>query len=130
MRNEFVGTVLDVREVEDCIRSTRKYTKGVFRKAVHHPVQGEDFPSKVVTEYYEVYPDLDLGQEKSLWGALLDFSDWLWGETPHIDLRFHYNYPKNLAMVVVFGGNGVVKLLEEGIPGFGEALGKVIENRV
>jgi hypothetical protein len=31
-------------------------------------------------------------------------------------------------MVIVHGGNGVVKLLGEGIPGFEEALGKVVEN--
>jgi len=127
-RNEFVGSILAVRAVEDTIRNTKKYTKGAFKKPIQHPIQGEDFPSRVLTEYYEVYPDLDLDEQKSAWDAMLTFSDWLWGEIPHIDVLFKYNYQRDKAIVIIHGGNGVVKLLEEGIPRFGEALDKVVEN--
>jgi hypothetical protein len=41
---------------------------------------------------------------------------------------FKYNYQRDKAIMIIHGGNGVVKLLEEGIPGFGEALAKVVEN--
>lgn len=127
MRNEFVGSILAVRAVEDTIRATRKYTKGAFKSPVQHPIQGEGFPSKVLTEYYEVYPDIE--SDKSLWDMnIIDAAFWLAGETPHIDVLFKYNYQRDKAIVIIHGGNGVVKLLDEGIPGFGEALAKVVEN--
>lgn len=128
MRNEFIGPILAVRAVEDTIRATKKYTKGAFSKTTLHPIQGEAFPSRVSTEYYEVYPDLDIEQRLPLLDAAFAFSDWVWGDTPHIDVLFKYNYQRDKAIVVIHGGTGVVDLLKEGIPGFGEALGKVIEN--
>ena len=121
MRNEFVGNILAVRAVEDCVRITRKYTKGAFSRPTQHPIQGGEFPSHVLTEYYEIYPDTELGWDM----PASDAWAWVWGDTPHIDIRFHYNYQRNRAMVVVFGNNGVVKLLEDGIPGLAEALAKV-----
>ena len=130
MRNEFVGSIISVRAVEDTIRATQKYTKGAFTRPATHPIQGEDFPSRVLTEYYEVYPDLDIGQDRSFWDVLWAASDWLWGETPHIDVSFKYNYPRNKAIVVIHGGNGGVKLLGEGIPGFAETLASVHEDKV
>jgi len=124
MRNEFIGSILAVRAVEDTIRATKKYTKGAFQKPVQHPIQGGEFPSRMLIEYYEVYPDTELGWDMPAskgWA-------WVWGDTPHIDVLFKYNYLRDKALVIIHGGNGVVKLLEEGIPGFGEALSKVIEN--
>jgi len=130
MRNEFVGSIIAVRDVEDTIRATKKYTKGAFSKPVQHPIQGAEFPSRVLTEHYEVYPDLDLSETMPLWEAITTTSDWLWGDIPHIDISFKYNYLRNKAMVIVRGGNGVVKLLGDGIPGFTEALAKVKEDKV
>ena len=124
MRNEFVGSILSVRAVEDTIRVTRKYTKGAFSTPAHYPIQGEDFASRVVTEYYEVYPDMDVNLDMSI----IDAAVWLAGETPHIDVYFKYNYVRNKAIVIIHGNNGVTDLLKDGIPGFGEALGKVCEN--
>ena len=124
MRSEFVGGILEVRAVEDTIRATKKYTKGAFSKAAQHPMQGEEFPSRVLTEYYEVYPDMEVGLDMSIINATF----WLAGETPHVDVYFKYNYQRNKAIVIIYGGNGVVDLLGEGIPGFAEALGKVSEN--
>jgi len=124
MRSEFVGSILAVRAVEDTIRATKKYTKGAFQKPARHPIQGEDFPSRVLTEYYEVYPDTELGWDMPAsegWA-------WVWGDVPHIDVLFKYNYQRDKAIVIIHGGNGVVDLLEAGIPGFGEALSKVVEN--
>src|SRR3990170_4746575 len=124
MRSEFVGSILSVRAVEDTIRATRRYTKGAFSTPTHHPIQGEDFPSRVVTEYYEVYPDMDVSLDMSIDAAII----WLAGETPHIDVYFKYNYLHNKAIIVVRGSNGVVDLLKGSIPGFGEALEKVCED--
>jgi len=124
MRSEFVGSIIAVRAVEDTIRATKKYTKGAFKSPARHPIQGEDFPSRVLTEYYEVYPDTELGWDM----PASDGWAWVWGDTPHIDVLFKYNYQRDKAIVIIHGGNGVVKLLGEGIPGFEEALGKVQEN--
>jgi len=120
MRQEFVGDILSVRALEDCIRATKKYTKGVFSRLAKHPVQGEDFPSKVLTEYYEVYPDTELHWDM----PASDAWAWVWGDVPHIDVRFHYNYLRNRAMMVVYGDNGVLEMLKEGIPGFTDALAR------
>lgn len=121
MKTEFSGDILSVRNAEDCIRLTRKYTKGVFRKRVEYPIQGEDFPSRVLTEYYEVYPDLDIS-----WNMLAsDAWAWVWGDVLHIDVFFNYNYSNNKARIIIHGGNGVVQGLIKGIPGLGDALAKI-----
>lgn len=122
MRIEYIGNILDVRAVEDSIRATRKYTKGAFSYAVRHPIQGEEFPSKTITEYYEVYPDIDMDERMPLWDAIMTFSDWIWGETPHIDLRFLYCYPENKGRIIIFGNDGVVGMLKESIPNFSQKL--------
>lgn len=124
MRSEFIGSILAVREVEDCIRATKKYTKGAFTKSVKHPMQGEEFPSRVLTEYYEVYPDTELSWDMSASEAWA----WVWGDVPHIDVRFHYNYQQNKAMIVIYGGNGVVEELKRAIPQFGDTLVRAVEN--
>jgi len=121
MRSEFVGCILDVRAVEDCIRATKKYTKGAFSHPVKHPIQGEDFPSKALTEYYEVYPDMEVSWDM----PASDAWAWVWGDTPHIDLRFLYNYQNNKGKVIIYGNDGVVGMLKEGIPNFTETLIKL-----
>lgn len=126
MRSEFAGNIMMVREVEDCIRATKKYTKGVFSRSIQHPIQGGEFPSRVLTEYYEVYPDLDIETKMPIWDALTTFSDWVWGDIAHIDVLFKYNYPTNKAWVIIGGGTEIVKSLAKGIPGFSESLAKVI----
>ena len=117
----FNGSIIQIRDIEDCIRATRKYTKGAFTAPSKHPIQGGGFPSRVLTEYYEVYPDLDL-----TWDMLAtDAWAWVWGDVLHIDVKFHYAYKNNNAKMEVFGTNGVVKSLCEGISGFKEALDKI-----
>ena len=121
MKTEFTGDILSVRDAEDCIRLTRKYTKGVFRKVAVYPIQGEGFPSRVLTEYYEVYPDLDIG-----WNMLAtDAWAWVWGDVLHVDVFFNYNYSTNKAKIIIHGGNGIIRSLEEGVPGLGEAIAKL-----
>jgi len=124
MRSEFTGSVLDVREAEDCIRATRKYTKGVLRRKQQHPIQGEEFPSRAITEYYEVYPDTELS-----WDMLAsDAWAWVWGDVPHVDVWFHYNYSRNEARIEIGGSNGIVEALRNGIPGLTEVLEKLEAN--
>lgn len=121
MRIEYVGNILNTRQVEDTIRATKKYTKGAFTRAAKHPIQGEEFPSKVLTEYYEVYPEMEISWDmpaRDAWALV-------WGDTPHIDIRFHYNYMENEGQMVIFGNNGVVNMLRDGIPSFALALRKL-----
>ena len=116
--NEVYGTILAIRALEDCIRATKKYTEGIQTIKKTHPVQGEELPSRVFYKYYEVYPDMEVGLDM----AVSDFFDWLWHETPCIDVMFHYDYRANKASVLVRDGDGAVKKLMESILGFGDAL--------
>lgn len=121
----FGGAIIAVRAVEDSIRATKKYTEGVGTMRTKHPVkvQGEgQFPSKKFVKYYEVYPEVELSWEMPAALAI----DWLWGETPCIDVRFNYDYRVNTAEVIVRGGETAVKQLAKSIPGFSESLAKVI----
>lgn len=126
MKSEFAGSIINVRVVEDCIRATKRYTKGAFARPVRHPEQGGDFPSRMLTEFYEVYPDLDLDKVMPLMQAMEKTIDWFWGDVTHIDVLFKYSYPTNRAWVIVRGGPEAVKELEKGIPGFARALAYVI----
>lgn len=124
MKTKYCGNILAVREIEDTVRATKKYTKGAFARSIKHPIQGEDFPSKVLTEYYEVYPDTEISWDMPAGVAL----DWLWGDVLHIDILFQYDYRSNKAAVIIYGNDGVVKELANGVPGFQEALEKVTPN--
>ena len=123
-QSEFKGTIIAVRAVEDCIRATKKYTEGVGTMRAHHPIQGDDFPSKKFVKYYEVYPEVDVSWDMSASLAL----DWLWGETPCIDVLFNYDSRANKAEVVVRDGLVAVKQLAKAIPDFGDSLAKVVAN--
>lgn len=120
MKTEFKSSILLVRDLEDTIRATKKYTKGAFSRADKQgqPIQGEQFPSRVLTEYYEVYPDLEIGWDMRAGDAWA----WVWGDVVHIDMTFLYDYRDNKAKVTVHGGEGTVRELEAGIPGFRAAL--------
>jgi len=117
---EIKSNILLVRDLEDTIRATRKYTKGAFSKASKHPqrIQGEEFPSRVLTEYYEVYPDLDIGWDMRAGDAWA----WVWGDVVHIDITFLYDYRENKAKVTIHGGRDAMEKLKEGIPGFKDIL--------
>ncbi len=121
MKTEYTGDILSVRAVEDCIRATKNYTKDVFRRAPRHPVQGEDFPSKVFTEHYEVYPDTTICWDMPVADAI----DWAWGEVSHVDITFWYSYPTNRAKITIGGGNGILAELYKGIPNLRRELSKL-----
>ena len=121
MKSEYTGDILSVRTVEDTIRATRKYTKGAFSRVAKHPVQGGDFPSKVLTEYYEVYPDTEISWSMSASVAWA----WVWGDVVRLDVRFYYDYRANRARVIIYGGKTAVRELAAGIPGFEDALAAV-----
>ena len=114
MKTELKSNILLVRDLEDTIRATRKYTKGAFSKVVSHPIQGEQFPSRVLTEYYEVYPDLEIGWDMRAGDAWA----WVWGDVVHIDITFLYDYRDNKAKVTIHGGKDAMEKLKDGIPGF------------
>ena len=123
MQTKFSGDIESVRAVEDCIRATKKYTEGISTIRKHHPIQGEDFPSRVFVKYYEVYPKTEIS-----WNMPVNIAaDWLWCDVPCINLTFHYDYRSNEAYVIVKNGDGTVKELMENIPGITEALGKMAE---
>lgn len=120
MKSEFTGDILSARAVEDCIRATKKYTKGAFTRKIVHPVQDTKQPviSKVITEYYEVYPEVEISWDMKASDA------WalVWGDVLMIDVKFRYDYRSNKAGIVIYGGRAAVTELCSGIPGLEEAL--------
>ncbi len=118
MRHETASNIAGIRAIEDSIRATRRYTEGIGTMRKKHPIQGEEFPSKVFCKYYEVYPETEIYWDMPAGVAL----DWLWGETPKVDVLFKYDYRSNKASVLVTDGPTALKELEKGIPGFSEAL--------
>lgn len=121
--NEFKGDILSVRAVEDSIRATKRYTEGVRTIFKKHPVQGTEFPSPVFCKHYEVYPDVEVGWDMPIG----DFIEWISGEKPCLDVMFHYNYRENTAFIEVRDGESAVKKLANSIPGFSDALAKVVK---
>jgi len=87
---EITGLISEIRAIEDAIRTSKKYTEGLATLRQHHPVQGEDFPSKVVTKHYEVYPDMKVSMDMLVGDAL----DLLWDEKERIKVTFCYDYRK------------------------------------
>lgn len=125
---EYYGNILTVRAVEDCIRVTKKYTEGIWTRREVHPIQGEDFPNRLLLKYYEVHPDMEIS-----WDMPMDWDmpasklfDWLWREikreTPYLEVLFRYDYRVNQASVLIKDGDGAVRQLVKSIPRFGEAL--------
>jgi len=122
-KSEYTGNIVMVREVEDCIRATKKYTEGIGTMLKKHPIQGEDFPSKTFCKYYEVYPDVEVGWDMPVGVAL----DLLWQDTPCIDVMFKYDYRQNRASIIIRNGVVAIKELSRGIPRFRDSLKKVVD---
>ncbi len=120
-KSEFGGNIAGMRAVEDAIRATKQYTEGVGTMSNRHPSQGQEFRSKAFTKYYEVYPGINIDWNMPANVAI----DWMFGDTPCVDVTFRYDYRMNKASVVVKGGPDAVTQLHKEIPGFSEALERV-----
>ena len=125
---EYSGDILLVRAVEDCIRATKRYTESIGTMRHKHPIQGEDFQSRVFCKRYEVFPDIDIDEKMNWWKAALTTSDWLWGDN-RIDMLFNYDYRDNKASIVIEDGKTAIKELGQAIPGFSDALASVIMSK-
>lgn len=123
MQITYTGNIEVIRAVEDCIRATKKYTEGIGTMRRQHPIQGEEFPSKTFVKYYEVYPDTEISWNMPANVAI----DWLWADTPRIDMMFYYNYRSNEARVVIKNGNGAIQKLIDNIPNLKTVLEKTEE---
>lgn len=122
--SEYTGNIGSVRAVEDCIRATKKYSEGIRTMRKAHPIQGEDYPSKVFCKFYEVSPYTEISWDMPAGVAI----DWLWGDVLLIDVTFMYDYRANRATVTVRDGPDAVKELNKAIPNFRETLAKVSSN--
>jgi hypothetical protein len=126
-RTEFAGNILTIRAVEDCIRASHKYSEGISSRLFsHHPSQGERFPSRVLTKYYEVHPEIDLDQLRDFWDVAFTTSDWLWGDPSMVNVLFRYNYATNRAWAYVYGGEPALLLLKDKIQGLTAALDSIV----
>lgn len=123
---EYVGKIPFIRAIEDSIRATKKYTEGIRTMRTKHPIQGEGFPSKVFCKYYEVYPEVNI-RGGAFWDLPVGVAlDWLWRDTPCIDVIFKYDYRENKASILIEDGASAVRTLAEAIPKFSDTLAKVI----
>ena len=108
----FKGNISDIRDIEDCIRASKRYTEGRLRQQ-DHPVQGEKFASRKFCKYYEVYPSLEVGWDMPA-GAAIDL---LWGDVEYVDVRFDYDYRCNEASMTIHGDSTLTGLLLSSIRG-------------
>jgi hypothetical protein len=116
---EFTGNIATIRAVEDAIRATKKYTEGIATLREHHPVQGDDFPSRVFRKYYEVYPKTEVSWDMPAGAALA----WLWSDVPCVNVLFFYDYRANKAtMIIKEDSLDIVNELIKSIPGMRETL--------
>lgn len=115
---EFWGNVTVIRDIEDCIRSTKKYTEGVKTLHTQHPVQGADFPSRKFCKIYEVYPEMEISSKMGAGDAI----DLLWGDTPCVSVIFNYDYRTGKASVCIDDRMGMLEMLLLGIPRLCELL--------
>lgn len=115
---EFWGNIVAIREIEDCIRVTKKYTEGVRMIRADHPVQGEDFPSKKFCKVYDVFPEMEISADMGLGDAI----DLLWGDTPCVPVVFNYDYRDDKASVSIDNKTGMLEMLLLGIPRLCELL--------
>lgn len=120
----YTGNIASVRNLEDCIRATKKYSEGVHIMATKHPIQGEEFPSKKFCKYYEFYPDMEISWDMPVGRAV----EWLFGNPRVINITFIYDYRMNKAEVQIDGGKDLTEL-QHVIPGFGNAVMDVIASR-
>jgi hypothetical protein len=121
IKTEVPSNIVNIRSLEDSIRSTKKYTEGIETMRKTHPaypIQGEGFPSKVFCKYYEVYPNTEISWDMPAGIAL----DLLWGDVARVDVLFKYDYRTNKASMVVKDGEKAVELLAKTVPRFRDAL--------
>lgn len=123
MQTKFGGNIETIRAVEDCVRASKRYTEGITTIRRQHPVQGEEFASKAFSKYYEVYPETEISWNMPANTAL----DWLFSDTPRINMVFFYDYRNNSANVRISDGDGAVKALVRNISGIRDALDKATE---
>jgi len=119
MKSEFTGNIVNIRAVEDAIRASKQYTEGLSTMWKHHPdpIRGDGY-SRAFHKCYEVYPGVEIDWNMPANVAI----DWLWGDTPRVDVEFRYDYRVNKASVVVKNGSIAVKELAKTILGFSDAL--------
>jgi len=122
VKSEFTGNIVNIRAVEDAIRASKQYREGIstIRKRHPDPIYGDGY-SKAFHKHYEVYPGVEIN-----WNMPANIAiDWLWGDTPRVDVKFWYDYRSNKASVIVMNGSEAVKELAKTIPGFSDALARV-----
>jgi hypothetical protein len=120
---ELTGWIKQVRAVEDSIRTSGKYTEAISTLGNNHPIQGSEFTSRMVTKKYEVYPDIKVDWDMS---ALKAWAGLVFAETKMIDVVFRYDYRDNHADVKIVDGEEGVEDLKKAIPGFREAIEKLL----
>lgn len=118
------GSIAQIRDIEDTIRATKRYTEGLTMRRKDHPKQGDDMPSSAFARTLEVYLDSDFTQfdwDMDIRELINKRLEWL--KSRATVLRLWYDYPNNRASLHLH--SYAVENLCESIPDFEAALYKV-----
>ena len=121
------GDITLIRELEDCIRSTKRYVKLV--KSRHEPSQSNGSPILLFTESYIVYTGNEndlIHNNKKIFEIFRDMYNWFMSSS--VTVHFTYNYRDGDS--VIRCTNGDIDLLCEVIPGFKETIKKITKKVV
>jgi len=113
-----IGTIIEIRELENCIRATNRYTEFLFTEKHPKDTQGAGLPCMAFTRPLEVYLDAEFKDFN--WNA--DFYElvknrWDWLRSKAVIVRFWYDYRDNKARMDVHSQNTLNRLAAI-IPGF------------
>tara|TARA_Y100000310_G_scaffold344205_1_gene455710 strand:- start:299 stop:742 length:444 start_codon:yes stop_codon:yes gene_type:complete len=117
------GNITQIRELEDSIRATNRYTEGLFTKKVKRPEQG-DMPSRAFSRLLEVYLDaefMELDWDMAFMDYLNKSIEWFTSRATVI--KFWYDYRDNKAEMSVEETR--INIICDVIPGFAVSLAKI-----
>ena len=123
--------VFNIRQLEDSIRATERYTEGLLTKERKHPIQGEEFTSKAFRKMYEIYPThnipkaLRTNEDEPIKEFFPNFYKWI--TSPAIQIYFYYDY-RNDKAELEYHDKDLEQLIKV-IPNFINILKRIHNNR-
>jgi hypothetical protein len=124
---QIYGDIDSVRDVEDCIRATKRYA--VRMKKSNHPIQGEEEPTSNFTIDYTVYIADDdtklMNPNRPFIGEYIKLYNWF--ISPSIEVHFTYDYRSNSAEIRCKKED--IEELKEVIPGFQSKVSIIKESK-
>lgn len=122
-KNEITSTIANIRTIEDAIRASKKYTEGLQTIRKVHPIQGEEYASRVFCKHYEVYPQVTVTWDMPVGVAM----DWLWKDVECLYITFRYDYRSNIGTMICRDAEKDIARLSDTIIGVAEAIKTIMQ---